>query len=92
MKYFRNLLQIVDGKKYYTFEFKEEKERDSMFLAIETKTNYLTDRPRFYTVDVLGTERRESFFKFFTVYIVEIMQNGKTTKIYPRFKNLLRVQ
>ena len=92
MKYFKNLLQIVDGKKYYTFEFKEEKERDAMFLAIETRTSYLIDKPKFYTVDVLGTERRESFFKFFTVYIVEIMQNGKTTKIYPRFKNLLRVQ
>ncbi len=92
MKYFKNLLQIVDGKRYYTFEFKDEKERDAMYAAIEAKTNYLVDKQRFYTVDVLGTERRESFFKFYTVYIVEIMQNSKTTKIYPRFKNLLRVQ
>lgn len=46
----------------------------------------------FFTVDVLGTERRESFFKFFTVYIIEINQNGKKTKIYPRFKTLLKVQ
>ncbi len=55
MKYFKNLLQIVDSKKYFTFKFKEEKQRDSMFTAIETKTNYLTDKPKFYTVDVLGT-------------------------------------
>jgi hypothetical protein len=92
MKYFKNLLQIVDGKRYYTFEFKEEKERDGVYGVIEAKTNYLNDKQRFYTVEVLGTERRESFFKFYTVYIVEIMQNAKTTKIYPRFKNLLRVQ
>jgi hypothetical protein len=50
------------------------------------------NKETFFTVDVLGTERRESFFKFFTVYIIEINQNGKITKIYPRFKTLLKVQ
>jgi hypothetical protein len=50
MKYFKNLLQIVDGKRYYTFEFKEEKERDGLYGVIEAKTNYLSDKQRFYTV------------------------------------------
>ena len=48
-------------------------------------------------VDIKGTEVRESVFKNYTVYVVEISmgcnENGCETKtIYPRFKDMLRVQ
>ncbi len=55
MKYFKNLLQVIDHKKYYTFEFREEKERDLVLDAIQKKTSYLMEKKTFSTVDVLGT-------------------------------------
>lgn len=64
-----------------------------MYEVLMNKTNYLLKSNPFSTVNVLGTERRESFFKFYTVYIIEITDDKKETqKIYPRFKNLLKVQ
>ncbi len=35
---------------------------------------------------------RESFFSSYTVYIVNIDSDGKVNTIYPRFKDLLKVQ
>ena len=40
----------------------------------------------------MGTETRESFFSSYTVYIVNISDRGKVSTIYPRFKDLLKVQ
>jgi hypothetical protein len=45
------------------------------------------------SVAVLGTETRESVFKEYTVYILEVkFGEGNLKKIYPRFKTLLSVQ
>lgn len=52
---------------------------------------------------MLGTEIRSSLFKNYTVYIVQIRFNGKegkdgkegkenVRKIYPRFKDMLRIK
>lgn len=64
-----------------------------MYEVLLKKTTYLLNQSSFSTVTILGTERRETFFKFYTVYIIEIQdQKKKVQKIYPRFKNLLKVQ
>lgn len=58
------------------------------------KTDYLSreDYHKFIKVQVLGTETRQSFFSSYTVYIVQVEQNGKVSIFYPRFKNLLKIQ
>lgn len=43
-------------------------------------------------VSIQGTETRESFFSSYTVYIVNISDGARTSTIYPRFKDLLKVQ
>jgi hypothetical protein len=58
------------------------------------KTNYLNldNVKTFINVKIIGTEKRQSFFNSYTVYIVQTEQNGKISTIYPRFKNLLKIQ
>lgn len=64
-----------------------------MFLQATKKTTISDKNNNFVEVSILGTEIRESLFKNYTVYIVEVQfTKDKMRKIYPRFKDLLRVQ
>ena len=91
LKYYRNLIQLINEEIYLTISFKKEKQKDQ-FSAALAKTHIHSKDNSFVTATILGTETRESLFKNYTVYIANISFGDEIKAIYLRFKDVLRVE
>ena len=94
-KYYKQMVQLIDCFSYHYIRFKDDKDRKELMKVVQEKFRP-DEQPEvldYAKVNILGTETRESFFSSYTVYIAAINDlTGNSTTIYPRFKDLLKVQ
>ena len=82
------------GESYTYLQLRDEKDKKELMRVLNQKLKQQSEEAYhdYIRITILGTETRESFFSSYTVYIANIEDRGKVSTIYPRFKDLLKVQ